>query len=63
MTENVTVLTEEPTPTVSRFNKRKIAKITAITAAAAGVVLVLKRKLNASTDGKLNVTVETDSSS
>jgi hypothetical protein len=60
MTENVTVVTEDPTPTTKRFNTLKAVKIAAIAATAAGVVLYAKSKLNSSVDGQVNVTVETD---
>jgi len=63
MTDNVTVVPETGSVTPSRFNLLKIAKITAVTAAAAGLVLVVKSKLNGSVDGSVTATVETDSQS
>lgn len=59
----VTDVTETPAAEQEpRFDLRKTLKIAAITTAVVGTGLVLKRKLNSSVDGQVNVTVETDKS-
>lgn len=64
MTDQSVPVEETPeTPTQSRFNRRKIVKATAITTAVVAGAVMLKRKLNASADGELNLTVETDNQS
>ena len=63
MTEQTTTVAEPTPQPESRFNARKIVKVSAITAAAVGGALMLKRKLNANADGEFKLTVETDGQS
>jgi hypothetical protein len=55
---NVQVVTEDPAPT-KRFNLLRAVKITALALTGVGLIVLLKKKLNSSVDGNVNVTVET----